>query len=131
MVAQALRPGALEASPELKAFIKKKNLPAGSEEVLTEFGVTTLEQLKKVKEDNAEGGKLNQLKRKLDDSGILLASEAFDDLKIDDIEEEIAEVNSPEAKEAKAKSEELAEAINDVQALREKVEKPRQINLIL
>lgn len=121
-VALALR-GTQQANAELKAFIEKKKLPAGSEDVLTEFGITTLEQLKTVKEDKAPGGKLEKLKAKLDNSGILLATESFDDLKVDDIEEEIAEVNSPEAKTAKQKSDELSEAIEEVQALREKVEK--------
>src|SRR5262249_6581595 len=122
MVAQALRSETQQANPELKAFLEKKRLPAGSEDVLTEFGITTLEQLKMVKEDNAPNGKLKQLKERLDNSGILLATESFDDLKVDDIEEEIAEVNSPEAKTAQQKSDELADAIEAVQELRAKVE---------
>jgi MAC/Perforin domain len=121
MVARALRGGAPEASPELKAFIEKKRLPSGTEKELTEFGITTLEQLKEVKEDKTQGGSLDQLKTKLDNSGIRLATKRFDDIKIADVEEEIVEVNSPEAKQASEKSAELGEAIEKVEALRQRV----------
>jgi hypothetical protein len=126
MVAQALRGGTVEASPDLKAFIAKKRFPAGTEKVFTEFGITTLEQLKEVKEDTTPGGSLDQLKAKLDNSGIRLASKQFDAVKVADIEQAIAEANSPEGQAASKKSEKLSEAITKVEALREKVEKASQ-----
>jgi hypothetical protein len=118
MVARAL-PGAVpQASPELKAFITKKRLPVGSEQVLTEFGVTNLEQFKEVKEDPTQ---LAQLKTKLNNSGIRVTAQ-FDAIKVADIEEEIAEVSSPEGRKGSQDSQKLAEAIQNVEALRQKVE---------
>jgi hypothetical protein len=121
MVALALRGGAPEATPELKAFIAKKRLPAGTEKELVEFGITTLDQLKEVKEDTTQGGGLDQLKAKLTNSGIRGATKQFDDIKVADIEQEIAEVSSPEGKEGSQRSQKLAEAIKEVEQLREKV----------
>jgi hypothetical protein len=94
-------------------------------EPITEFGITTLEQLKEVKEDTTAGGSLDQ-KAKLNDSGIRGATKQFDDLKVPDIEQAIAEANSPEGQAASKKSEKLSEAITKVEALREKVEKASQ-----
>ena len=122
MVAQAIRGGASEATPELKAFIEKKRLPAGTEKELVEFGITTLDQLKEVKEDTTQGGSLDQLKAKLTNSGIRGATKQFDDIKVPDIEQEIAEVSSPEGKEGSQRSQKLAGAIKEVEQLRAKVE---------
>ena len=117
MVAKASR-GASEASEELKNFIAKKGLRAGTEIELAELGITTLEDLKDVKEDE---GRLDQLKAKLDNAGILGATEKIDCIKVSDIEQ-IAEAHLPEAKDASQRSAQLAEAIEKVEELRQKVE---------
>jgi MAC/Perforin domain-containing protein len=122
IVAAAVR-GGQEASPELKAFIAKKRLPGETEKVLAEFGITTLDQLKEIKEDDTPGGSLDQLKTKLNNSGIRGAAKQLGDIGVADIEQEIAEANSPEAKAASEKSAELADAIKQAQELRERVEK--------
>lgn len=123
MVASALRGATSEVSPELKAFLKKKGLPAGTETELAEFGITSLEDLLAVKKDSAPGGSLDQLKEKLGNSGIRLAPERFDAIKADDIAQQIAEAKSPEAQDARQKSAELARAIEKVEELRARVER--------
>ena len=120
MVVKASLGQATEASDELKHFLRTKGLPAGTEAELVEFGVITLEDLKAVKEDDT---RLKQLKAKLDNAGIPGATEKIGRVKVADIEQEIAEANAPEAKEARQKSAELARAIKEVQVLRQKVEK--------
>ena len=120
-VAKALRGGAAGADPELKSFIQKKRLPPGTEKELADFGITTLDQLKAVKQDKAPGGSLEQLKAKLDNSGIPLASKQLDAIKMGDIEQEIAEVSSPQAQDTSERSAELAKAIEKVEELRQKV----------
>lgn len=122
MVASALRGGASEVSPELKAFLKKKGLPTGTDTELAEFGITSLDDLLAVKKDTAPGGSLDQLKEKLSNSGIRLAPERFDAIKVDDIAQQIAEAKSPEAQDARQKSADLAQAIEKVEELRRRVE---------
>jgi hypothetical protein len=119
MVAKASRGRASEASEELKDFIAKKGLPAGTEAELVEFGITTLEDLKDVKEDDT---RLDQLKAKLGSAGIPGATEKIGRIKVADIEQEIAEAHLPEAKDASQRSAQLADAIDKVEELRQKVE---------
>jgi hypothetical protein len=85
-----------------------------------------LEQLKEAKEDTTPGGSLDQLKAKLNNSGIRGATKQFDDMKVADIEQAIAEANSPEGQAASKKSEVFSQAIKDVEALRTRVEAASQ-----
>jgi hypothetical protein len=125
-VARAASGAPQEANEELKAFLSKKaKLPPGSEKVLTDFGITTLEQLKAVKEDSVRSA---ELQRKLDNSGILNARKAFDGMTVASIEEEIGAVNSPAKIASKKKSAELTAAIEQVKALRTKVESATKEN---
>ena len=112
-----------EASQELTDFIAKKGLPGRTARELAEFGITTLAQLKIVKEDDAPGGRLEQLRTRLADSGILGARETIDGLRVAEIEEEIAEAKSPDAQRARERRAQLVEAIQQVQQLRERVVK--------
>jgi hypothetical protein len=119
-VARAASGAPLAANEELKTFLSKKaKLPPGSERVLTDFGVTTLEQLKAVKENPVRSA---ELQTKLDNSGILNARNAFDGVTVAAIEEEIGAVISPATIAAKEKSAQLVAAIDQVRALRTKVE---------
>lgn len=122
MIAVALRGGPAEANEELKAFIRKKGLPAGIEQEFADCGITTLEQLKAVKEDKAPGGALDQLKARLDNSGMSSATRQVDGIRVADIQQEIAAANAPEAKEAAQRKAELAKAIDEAEKLRTKVE---------
>jgi hypothetical protein len=120
MVAVSLRGGAAAAAatPELKAFLQKNGLPAGTEKELVESGITTLQQFRVVKQDKAQ---LEQLKERLDNSGIRLAAQQIDRIKVADIEDEIAAVNSPAGKDAAARKEAFTKAITEVEALRNAV----------
>ena len=119
MVAHALRDVTAVADEDLKEFIRKKNLPPGTEEVLTRFGVTTLGQFKAVKADPAQYAKL---KEKLDKEGIINATAQVDAIKVADIDQEIAIANSPDVMAAKKNIAAFAKAIKEVEKLREEVE---------
>jgi MAC/Perforin domain len=110
-----------EASPELKDFIAKKGLPKRIAQALAEYGITTLSQLKIVKEGDAPDGHLEKLRTILDESEILGARELIDGINVAEIEEEIADARSPDAKRARERRAQLAGAIQQVQELREKV----------
>lgn len=109
-----------KANDELKEFIGKKKLPSGTEETLVASGITSLEQLKAVKEDGTPNGKLANLKKKLGDKGIDVAP--FNKIDVADIEHEIAVVNAPPSEPVEDKSAELKEAIKKVEKLRKEVE---------
>ena len=121
-VATALRVagGAVEADKDLKAFLKKKGLPASAEKVLADFGITTLRQLKDVKQNPTE---YDKLKKELVDEGLPRLTKQFDDITVDDIEYAIAEVSSPESKAAENKTTKLKAAITKVEELRQSVVK--------
>jgi MAC/Perforin domain len=112
-----------QASQQLTDFVAKKGLPGRTAGELAAFGITTLAQLKIVKEDDAPGGRLEQLRTRLADSGILGAAETIDGIKVAEIEEEIAEAKSPDAQRAREKRAQLVEAIQQVQQLRDRVVK--------
>lgn len=117
----------LEVDEDLQVFLKEKaKLPAGSEAVLAEFGVTTLQQLKAVKEDPDQA---EELAKRFRDSGILKGKESFEKITVEDIDEEVGTVTSPAAKEAKKKEGELRKAIDDVKKLRKKVEDAAKENM--
>ena len=119
--------GPQEVDEDLQAFLKHKaKLPSGAEKVLAEFGVTSLEQLQKVREDPAESQKLAT---KLEDSGILNAKEAFDKITVEDVKEEISTLDSPATGQAKKKETALRQAIEDVKKLRAEVEQATKDNL--
>lgn len=119
-VARAVGDAPLEANEELKTFLSKTaKFPHGAEKVLTDFGITSLEQLKAVKEDPVRSA---ELQRRLDNSGILNAKKAFDGVSVAAIDEEIGTVNSPAVIQGKARTAELAAAIEQVKALRTRVE---------
>ena len=120
-VAQTIQGGPPETTPELKAFIERRGLPAGADAELAGFGITTLAQLRAVKEGDKTG--LDALRGQLDKSGIVAITKQFDSIKVDDIEQEMAETGSPEAKEeAQKKSAQLAKAIEQVESMRHEVE---------
>jgi hypothetical protein len=125
MVKAALAGGGsdAQAGQDLTDFIAKKGLPGRTAGELAEFGITTLAQLKIVKEDDAPGGRLEQLRTRLADSGILGAAETIDGIRVAEIEEEIAEAKSPDAQRAREKRAQLVEAIQQVQQLRDRVVK--------
>ncbi|HEY0785367.1 MAG TPA: hypothetical protein VGD62_05810, partial [Acidobacteriaceae bacterium] len=84
-VARGAATAPAKVDEELQAFLKDKaKLPSGSEEVLAEFGVTSLEQLKAIKEDPDQA---EELAKKLEDSGIRKAKESFDKIKPEEIDE--------------------------------------------
>ncbi|NGZ08542.1 MAG: hypothetical protein CV088_04025 [Nitrospira sp. LK70] len=118
MVNKELR--APKANEELKEFIEKRKLPPGTEETLVASGITSLEQLKTVKEDETPNGKLARLKQKLGDQGIDVTQ--FNKIDVADIEHEIAVVNAPPSEPTEDKSAELKEAIKKVEKLRKEVE---------
>lgn len=118
MVNKALH--APEANEELKEFIKKRKLPSGTEETLVASGITSLEQLKDVMEDETANGKLAALKTKLGNKGIDVIP--FNKIAVADIEQEIAVVNEPPSEPTEDKSAELKEAIKKVEKLRSQVE---------
>jgi hypothetical protein len=126
MVARAGNP-AQKIDEDLQAYLKHKaKLPSGAENVLAEFGVTSLDQLKRVKEDPAQS---QVLAGKLQDAGILNAREAFDKITVEDIQEEISTLDSPVTAQAKRRQTELQQAIRDVRELRTQVEGATQANL--
>jgi hypothetical protein len=117
----------LEVNEDLQVFLREKaKLPVGSEAVLAKFGVTTLQQLKAVKEDPDQAEKLA---KRFHDSGILKGKESFEKITVEDIDEEVGTVTSPAAKEAKKKEGELRKAIDDVKKLRKKVEDAAKENM--
>ncbi len=121
-VAQTIQGGPPEVTPELKAFIARRGLPAGADAELAGYGITTLAQLRAVKQGDRAG--LKALQDKLDKSGIVAVTQQFDNIKVDDIEQEMAETGSPEAKsDAEKKSAQLAKAIEQVESMRHDVEK--------
>ena len=106
----------------LKEFIKDNRLPPGTENALLESEITSLEKLKTVIEDEAPNGKRAILKKKLEVKGI--DPTQFDKIKVADIEHEIAVANEPptfvpDTKKSKI----IADAIKEVDKLREKVAK--------
>ncbi|MGH9444214.1 MAG: MAC/perforin domain-containing protein [Terriglobia bacterium] len=120
-----------EVDEDLRTYLKDTaKLPSGSEAVLAKFGVTSLEQLKGVKQNPNES---QGLAIRLQNSGILNAKESFDKITVEDIDEEISTVNAPEVKEAKKearkKKTELVNAISDVKKLRTRVERATKENL--
>ena len=119
MVAKGRRSGTPVASDELKSFLTKKGFPAGTADELADFDVTSLEDLKDVKEDAV---RLGQLRTRLGDAGIRGATERLDRLEAADIEQRIAETHLPEVQEANARSVQLADAIDKAEQLRQKIE---------
>ena len=119
MVAKASRGRPTEADEDLKQFIKKKGLPKGTEAELVEFGITSLNDLKDVKEDPT---RLDELNAKLGKAGIPGATERIGRIKVADIKQEIAEAQLPDAADARRRSEQLANAIEKVEELRQEVE---------
>src|SRR6185437_446748 len=109
-----------KANEELKEFIKKRKLLPGTEETLVASGITSLEQLKTVREDETPNGELATLKTKLRDKGIDVAP--FNKIDVAGIEHEIAVVNAPPSEPTEDKSAELKEAIKKVEKLRREVE---------
>lgn len=116
-----------EVDEDLKTFLKEKaKLPPGSEAVLAEYGVTDLQQLKAVREDPVQS---KELARELENSGIKNAKQAFEKTTVEEIDEEIGTLQAPSTKEAKKKQTELLAAIDQVKALRTKVEKAAKDDL--
>ena len=117
----------MKVDEDLQTFLKEKaNLPSRSEEVLAKFGVTSLQQLKLVKEDPAQS---KELAKRLEDSGVLKAKDTFDKITVGDIDEQIGTLNSPATKEAKKKEAALLSAIENVKKLRTAVESTAKENL--
>ena len=122
-VTSTIRGRTTQASPELKAYLQEKRLPADTDKDLAELGITTLEELKDVKQDKAPGGRMDQLKAKLDSLGNPSTAKQLEAIKTSDLDEAIATAGTPTvtAKEATERSAKLAEAIGKVEALRKKV----------
>jgi len=121
-VAKTIQGGPPEVTPELKAFIERRGLPAGADAELAGFGITTLAQLRAVKQGDKAG--LKSLQDQLDKSGIVAVTKQFDSIRVDDIEQEMADTGSPEAKaDAEEKRQKLLKAIKQVESLRQDVEK--------
>ncbi len=120
-VSQTIHGGPPEVTPELKAFLERRGLPGGADAELAGFGITTLAQLRAVKEGDKAG--LKALQAQLDKSGIVAVTTQFDSIEVDDIEQEMAETASPEVKaSADRKRQQLADAIEQVESLRHDVE---------
>ncbi len=120
-VSQTMRGGPPEVTPELKGFLERRGLPGGADAELAGFGITTLAQLRAVKEGDKAG--LKALQAQLEKSGIVAVTKQFDSIEVDDIEQEMAETASPEVKgNADRKRRQLADAIEQVESLRQDVE---------
>ena len=122
-VAAASRGGPAKVTPELKTFLQKNGMPEDIEKELADSGVTTLEQLRTVKQDTASGGAFDKLKRRLEDSGIPGATTQLERVQVGDLDREIAEVRTAAGKGSGRTTAQLTQAIKDVEALRAQVEK--------
>ena len=93
---------------QLEAFLKKKGLPPEFLKILTDFGVSSLSQLKAVKDDPQDRKKLREKLSKITQGGSL-----FDQLSVAEIKREIDASSTPVAPEVEQRKKTFDQAIEE------------------